>query len=122
MQQLIYVFLGGGLGSLFRYGIGIYFSSVNSDFPIGTFISNFLACFILGILFGLQLKHNLQANYILLFSTGFCGGFSTFSTFSNESFKLFQNQQFALALFYIGISILSGLFAIYLGLKIQGTY
>ena len=121
MQHWIYVFLGGGLGSLFRYGISIYFSSMNSDFPIGTFISNFLACLILGILLGLQVKNNLEANYILLFSTGFCGGFSTFSTFSNESFKLFQNQQFALALFYIGASILTGLFAIYLGLKIQGT-
>lgn len=122
MQNWIYVFLGGGLGSLFRYGIGIYFSSVNTDFPFGTFISNFLACLILGILIGVQLKDNLQTNYSLLFITGFCGGFSTFSTFSSESLKLFQNQQFALGLFYIGGSILLGLLAVYIGIKLHSLF
>ncbi len=122
MQNWIYVFLGGGLGSLFRYGIGIYFSTVNTDFPLGTFISNFLACLILGILIGIQLKNNLQPNHSLLFITGFCGGFSTFSTFGSESLKLFQNQQFALGLLYIAVSILFGLLAVYLGIKLHNTF
>jgi len=122
MQNWIYVFLGGGLGSLFRYGIGLYFSSVDTNFPLGTFISNFIACFILGILIGMQLKDNLQTNYSLLFITGFCGGFSTFSTFSAESLNLFQNQQFALGLSYIGGSILLGLIAVYFGIKLYSTF
>lgn len=122
MQNLILVFLGGGLGSLFRYGIGVYFNSASSDFPLGTFISNFIACLILGALIGIQLKNNLSTNYSLLFVTGFCGGFSTFSTFSAESLKLFQNQQFALGLFYIGGSIILGLLAVYLGIKLQSTF
>lgn len=122
MQNWIYVFLGGGLGSLFRYGIGLYFASVDTDFPLGTFISNFIACLILGILIGIQVKENLPTNYSLLFITGFCGGFSTFSTFSAESLNLFQNQQYALGLSYIGGSILLGLLAVYLGIKLYSIF
>ena len=122
MQNWIYVFIGGGLGSLLRYGIGVYFSQVDTEFPLGTFIANFLACLILGVLIGFQLKTELQSNYSLLFITGFCGGFSTFSTFSIESLKLFQNQQYALGLFYIGGSILIGLLAVYLGIKLQNIF
>ncbi|MEM9545688.1 MAG: fluoride efflux transporter CrcB [Bacteroidota bacterium] len=119
MPGWIFVFLGGGLGSLFRYGIGLYYASHNTDFPLGTFVSNFIACLILGILIGIQLKESLQPQQSLLFITGFCGGFSTFSTFSAESLKLFQNQQYALGLIYIGGSIILGLLAVYLGIKLQ---
>ena len=122
MQNWIYVFVGGGLGSMFRYGIGLYFSSANTDFPIGTFVANFLACLILGFLVGMQIKNNLQTNYSLLLITGFCGGFSTFSTFSNETLKLFGNQQYGLGLLYIGGSVILGLFAIYLGIKIYNIF
>jgi CrcB protein len=104
-----------------RYGIGLYFSSMETDFPIGTFIANFLACLILGVLVGMQLKNNLQSNYSLLLITGFCGGFSTFSTFSNESFRLFENQQYGLGMLYIGGSVIIGLIAIYLGIKMYST-
>ncbi|MFT4534814.1 MAG: CrcB protein [Saprospiraceae bacterium] len=118
MSNLLYVFLGGGIGSICRYGIGQYMAS-ESSFPVGTFIANILACLILGILLGFQLKENFQENYSLLFITGFCGGFSTFSTFSGESLKLFQNNQAGIALFYIGISIIFGLLSVYLGYKVQ---
>jgi len=69
MSNLLYVFLGGGLGSLCRYAIGQYFTT-DSSFPIGTFVANILACLILGVLLGFQMKENLQENYSLLFITG----------------------------------------------------
>ena len=119
MSSWILVFLGGGVGSMLRYGIGQYFASYDSNFPIGTFLSNILACLVLGILLGIQIKNNLSPNQGLLFMTGFCGGFSTFSTFSAETLKLFQNQQIGLALFYVGGSVICGLIAVYLGLKFQ---
>lgn len=122
MSNWICVFIGGGLGSMLRYGIGLYFSSSNSEFPSATFIANILACLILGILVGMQLKNNLQSSYALLLITGFCGGFSTFSTFSNDALKLFENQQYGLGLVYIGGSVIVGLIAVYLGIKLYSTF
>ena len=122
MQNWICVFIGGGLGSLCRYGIGLYSSSMDTNFPLGTFIANFLACLILGFLIGMQVKNNLQSAYGLLLITGFCGGFSTFSTFSNDALKLFENQQYGLGILYIGGSILIGLLAVYLGIKLYSTF
>jgi len=119
MPSIIYVFLGGGLGSLCRYGIGQYYSASDSLFPMATFIANILACLILGILLGYQLKDNLSQSLSLLFMTGFCGGFSTFSTFSAESLKLFESDQAGIALLYIGTSIIFGLLSVYLGYKVQ---
>ena len=109
MSNLLYVFLGGGLGSISRYAIGQYMTA-DSAFPIGTFVANIL---------GFQMKESFHENYTLLFITGFCGGFSTFSTFSGESLKLFQNNQAGVALLYIGVSIIFGLLSVYLGYKVQ---
>ncbi|MDF1698452.1 MAG: fluoride efflux transporter CrcB [Saprospiraceae bacterium] len=121
MQDWIYVFIGGGIGSLCRYWIGLQFSNFNTDFPLGTFVANFLACLILGLLIGMQLKNNIANSTSLFLMTGFCGGFSTFSTFSAETLQLFQDQQYALGLCYIGISLIIGLLAVYIGLKLHSS-
>lgn len=112
------VFIGGGLGSICRYGIGRWMSTYEWNAPIGTFVANMLACLVLGLLMGYHLKNGMSDPTRLLLATGFCGGFSTFSTFSLEHFEYLQNGDYAQALLYVGGSIFLGLVFVYMGLKI----
>ena len=118
MVNFFLVFLGGGLGSICRYGIARIITNHLDPFPFATFIANVLSCILLGFLVGLSLKGTMNQNYKLLLITGFCGGFSTFFTFSNETFHLFQSGNVAYAMANIGASLLVCLFCIYLGLKL----
>lgn len=111
------VFVGGGLGSLVRYGISFLLKNNGGFFPLSTLVSNVLASFIIGILTGMALKGALSNEQKLLFATGFCGGFSTFSTFSNETLQLFQQGQVFLAAINIAGSLVLCLFATFLGLR-----
>jgi len=96
MNQMILVFVGGGLGSLARYGVGKAFVKWSSVFPFGTLTANILACLIMGFFTGwAALKPSDSiSTYRAFVAIGFCGGFSTFSTFSNETILLIQNNRF----------------------------
>ena len=120
MQAFLFVFLGGGLGSICRYGIARLLQAQVWDYPLATFMANALACIVLGALMGLSLKGNLSAPTKLLFMTGFCGGFSTFSTFSAETFELLQAGNYGYALANIGLSVMVCLGCIFIGLKLVG--
>lgn len=113
------VFLGGGMGSVVRFGVGRYFDNLGNTFPYGTFLSNILACFILGIVLGLKHAGGVRMDRYYLLAVGFCGGFSTFSTFSGEILDLIQNDKLPTALIYIGLSIIVGLVSVYFGFKAQ---
>ncbi len=116
MSSLFYVFIGGGLGSLCRYGIGQAWDS--SHFYLGTFLANVISCLILGFLIGMSSESLLKSPHRLLLMTGFCGGFSTFSTFSGELVQLYQGgQTMAVGLYLVG-SIIAGVIAILVGLMV----
>lgn len=118
MTAFLWVFLGGGLGSICRYGLARWLAPYQLAFPYATLLANVLSCILLGYLAGMSLREEMGATYKLLLMTGFCGGFSTFSTFSNETYSLLQSGHYALALFNIGGSVLLGLGCIYLGLRL----
>lgn len=115
MIKFLWVFLGGGLGSICRFGIAEWLSNHKSDFPYPTFWANFISCFILGALLAFTLKSEMNPHLKLLFMTGFCGGFSTFSTFTAEIFLLLQNGNFTTALSYILASLIICLTSLFLG-------
>jgi CrcB protein len=107
----LYIFIGGGLGSLARYiTTKISGQLISVDFPIGTFISNMIACLLLAVLVaGFSSKQSEYEWIQPLLIIGFCGGFSTFSTFSNETFSLFDSGHAALAIINILVSISVGI-------------
>ena len=120
MQTYLLVFLGGGLGSICRFGLGQVLAGHRLQFPWATFAANLLACLLLGALVGLSLKGRLGGPASVFLMAGFCGGFSTFSTFSNEAVQLLLAGQWLRAMVYAVASLVVCLLAIYLGLKITG--
>lgn len=117
VPNFLLVFLGGGLGSLVRWGISLAVQPFQPRFPWATLAANGLACLVLGALLGLQLNGDLSAERRLLLATGFCGGFSTFSTFTAETFQAFQNGQFSIAFLNVLGNLLLCFACLYLGMK-----
>lgn len=120
IKNIFLVLLGGGIGSVVRYLLS-YFLTKNSttQFPWATFIANALGCLLIGLLFGYIQKNNVQNESLkLLLITGFCGGFTTFSTFSLENIQFIQNQNYNLALLYTISSIFIGFLGVLIGFKL----
>ncbi len=119
MKQLLLVFIGGGTGSVARYLISKILNHNHYNIPYGTFTVNIIGSLLIGIILGLSLKTNsLSQNTVLLLSTGFCGGFTTFSSFAYENHILLKNGDISSFLIYTIGSFVLGILAVFLGIFI----
>ena len=112
----LYIFIGGGLGSLARYGVGRASKViVQTDFPLGTLLANVIACAIVAfVINAFPNKGENESWMIPMILIGFCGGFSTFSAFSNDTFELFDSGNHLYAIMNILISVAFGIGIVYL--------
>lgn len=119
MKALLMVFLGGGLGSMCRYGLSKIFNHFSFSVPLSTLLSNVFASLILALVyFTFKNKFPQGSMIYLLLAVGFCGGFSTFSTFSLETFSLAQSGQWLAVILNVGLNMILCLLAIFLVVKI----
>lgn len=105
MQSVLFVGLGGMIGSVLRYALGRI--PVAVEYPMMTMLINFLGCFVIGF-FSEFVKNRpgIPQNAVLFVQTGLCGGFTTFSTFSLETIALFQNGKHLTGASYVALSVL----------------
>lgn len=114
-MEWLAVFVGGGTGSMLRFGISKWIGTTETGFPIATLAANILSCVVLGFAWIYFVKNtNFPPPYKSLILVGFCGGFSTFSTFSFETLKLFQAGEWLLGALYVLISVSSCLVILWL--------
>lgn len=119
MMNCIYVGLGGFVGAVGRYLMGLIPIQHKSGFPVMTMLINFIGAFLIGIIAAVAAKEgNHNPQLILFLKTGVCGGFTTFSTFALESSVLLENGKTGVALLYMGLSVAVCLAAVMLGQKL----
>lgn len=117
MTRYLLVAIGGGLGSVLRFWVGTFVGGrVGARFPYGTFLINCTASFLIGfIITVLAEKTEWNPNLRYLIPIGFIGGYSTFSTFEYETFRVVQDGQVLTGILYVVLSVIVGFIAVWLG-------
>ena len=121
-MQLLLIALGGALGSVCRYGLSTLVQRLSSPFfPYGTFVVNVLGCFVFGVIMGAARQRFVlgppERAFLLI---GILGGFTTFSTFTYETFALLQGGEFVRAFLNTGGQVVFGLAALWAGYVLAG--
>jgi CrcB protein len=116
MKTLLIIGTGGFIGSIFRYLVSKSVQEkFTTAFPFGTLSVNILGCFLIGVVLSWSERGGLNADWRMFLATGICGGFTTFSAFSNETLALMRDGQWIYAGVYIAFSIITGLAATFTG-------
>ena len=117
MKEILLIFLGGGLGSSFRWLISKLIPP--DTFPYSTISVNLIGCLLIGILTGYILTLNdYKSDIYPLFVVGFCGGLTTFSAFALDNFNLIKSNDFFNSILYITLSVLGCIIMVYTGFYI----
>jgi len=124
LRTLLLIGLGGFLGSISRFlialGVSRYFQTI---LPMGTLVVNIIGCLLIGIIYSLaEQKNILSPEFRVFLGVGFCGGFTTYSSFAFEKFSLIKTGDFLILSIYIGASVFLGLIAVYLGSQIHKLF
>ena len=120
MISFLLVALGGALGSVLRYSTGFAVAAIwPQHLYIATILVNIVGCFLIGCAFSwFILRPDVSEMAPLLLMTGLLGGFTTFSTFSLDALRIFNDGQPMQALLYVGVTLLGGLLATWLGMAL----
>ena len=116
LRHVLWVAAGGAAGAVARYLVARW---VATPFPWATFAANIVGSLLIGLLVGLASKEVLSTEMRLLLVTGFCGGFTTFSTFANESYGMVEGGHILTAALYVSASVFAGILAVYVGLQLS---
>ena len=121
IESMIIAGIGGFFGTCGRYLTGVAAKRMFcGSFPAGTFIVSIVGCFLIGIFFGLWGRHEMDAAVKALLITGFCGGFTTFSSFSHDQLKLIREGKYLTWGLYLVPTVVLGLAAVYAGISCIG--
>ncbi len=117
-MKFIWVFLGGGLGSIFRYMIGKLLNHSDFFMPLGTMTVNILGSFIIGFSMEYLLRHHYAAVFLFV-TVGFLGGFTTFSSFSYEAMLFLKENNLGMFFVYTSTTFILGLMAVFFGYNLS---
>ena len=120
IKTILLVGTGGFIGSVSRFMASRFMQNYfPSAFPFGTFAVNITGCFLIGLIYGISERSSLlTSGWKLFLAVGFCGGFTTFSTFANENLALLRDGEFFNFVLYTGLSVFLGIAATFIGVLI----
>jgi CrcB protein len=119
MKIILLVGIGSFIGGISRYLVSLFIQNkVLSTFPYGTLAVNIIGCFLIGIIYGFSDRGNMNVEWRLFLATGIMGGFTTFSSFSNETVSMLRDAQYLQAFSYVAFSVIVGLAATFAGISL----